>query len=302
MYNSKTNSYTQKSGVMIELKDIEFSYRKKGAPALTAVSAVIGPGVHLLAGENGAGKTTLLHLIAGLSRPQVGEVLIDGTSPAGGMPHDMGRTFLVEEGMQLPGKTIRGFAHLHSAFYPNFSAEAFTANLAAFGLSGDEPMKSQSLGNRKKAQLAYALALGVEVLLLDEPTNALDIESKATLRKLIASNITETQTLIISTHTVLELENMFDGGMILSRSRLVFAGTEEAVASRLAFKVSRAPLQEAIYSEIQPGRVLSICRADDMEETRVDWRLFYSALHSPKRSEIARVLMQDSPATANDED
>lgn len=277
---------------MIELRDIEFSYRKKGAPALTAVSAVIGPGVHLLAGENGAGKTTLLHLIAGVARPQAGEVIIDGTPAAGCKPRDMGRTFLLEEGMQLPGKTIRGFSHLHSGFYPNFSAEAFTSNLAAFGLSGEEPMKSQSLGNRKKAQLAYALALGVEVLLLDEPTNALDIESKTIFRKLIASNINEEQTLIISTHTVQELENMFDGGMILSRSRLVFAGTEEAVATRLAFKVSRAPLPDALYSEIQPGRVLSICHADDMEETRVDWRLFYSAMHSPKRSEIAQALMK----------
>ncbi len=277
---------------MIELRDIEFSYRKQGAPALTAVSAVIGPGVHLLAGENGAGKTTLLHLIAGVARPQAGEVMIDGTPAAGCKPRDMGRTFLLEEGMQLPGKTIRGFSRLHSGFYPNFSAEAFTSNLAAFGLSGEEPMKSQSLGNRKKAQLAYALALGVEVLLLDEPTNALDIESKAIFRKLIASNINEEQTLIISTHTVQELENMFDGGMILSRSRLIFAGTEEAVATRLAFKVSRAPLPDALYSEIQPGRVLSICLADDMEETRVDWRLFYSAMHSPKRSEIAQALMK----------
>ena len=138
-----------------------------------------------------AGKTTLLHLIAGVATPQHGEVLIDGTSPVSGKPSDMSRTFLIEEGMSLPGKTIRDFSHLHSHFYPNFSAEAFTANLAAFRLSGDEVMKSQSLGNRKKAQLAYALALGVDVLLLDEPTNALDIESKATLTRLIASNITE---------------------------------------------------------------------------------------------------------------
>ena len=276
---------------MIELKDIEFSYRKKGTPALTAVTAVIEPGVHLLAGENGAGKTTLLHLIAGLSQPQRGEVLIDGKSPASDRPSAMGRTLLLEEGMMLPGKTIRGFAHLHSRFYPAFSAEAFTANLAAFGLSGDEPMKSLSLGNRKKAQLSYALALNVDILLLDEPTNALDIESKATLRKLIASNLDERQTVIVSTHTVSELENLIDGAVILTRSRLIFAGSEDAVSSRLSFLVTRVPEPDALYSEIQPGRVLSITKADDCQETRVDWRLFYSALHSHRRTEIIKALI-----------
>lgn len=276
---------------MIELKDIEFSYRKKGKPALTAVTAVIEPGVHLLAGENGAGKTTLLHLIAGLSRPQHGEVLIDGKSPASDNPSDMGHTFLLEEGMMLPGKTIRGFAHLHSRFYPTFSAEAFTANLAAFGLSGDEPMKSLSLGNRKKAQLSYALALNVDILLLDEPTNALDIESKATLRRLIASNSSEHQTIIVSTHTVSELENLFDGAVMLTRSRLLFAGTEDAVSSQLSFRVTRAPEPGALYSETQPGRVLSISEASDCDETRVDWRLFYSALHSPQRAAIIKALI-----------
>lgn len=284
-YNSKT-----KSKAMIELKQIEFSYRKQVAPALTSINAVIGPGVHLLAGENGAGKTTLLHLIAGVATPQKGEVLIEGTSPTSGKPSDKGRTFLVEEGMSLPGKTIRVFSHLHSRFYPQFSAEAFTANLAAFGLSGDEVMKSQSLGNRKKAQLAYALALGVDVLLLDEPTNALDIESKATLKRLIASNITEGQTVIVSTHTVSELENLFEGALMLTRSRLVFAGTGDAVTSRLAFRVTRTPVAGALYSEIHPGRVLGIYPVDEDEETRVDWRLFYSALHSPARSDIAKAL------------
>ena len=62
---------------MIELKDIEFSYTKKGSPALSDVTAIIPPGVHLLAGENGAGKTTLLHIIAGIARPSSGECLIE---------------------------------------------------------------------------------------------------------------------------------------------------------------------------------------------------------------------------------
>lgn len=275
---------------MIELKDITFSYRKNGVHALEEVTAKIGPGVHLLAGENGAGKTTLLHIMAGLSRPSSGECLIDGVPAATNSPRYMGRTFLLEENMPFPGRNIRGFAATHSRFYPTFSPENFTANLAAFGQSGDEPFKSLSLGNRKKAQLAYVLALGVDVLLLDEPTNALDIESKETLRKIMARSITDEQTVIVATHTVSELERVFDGALMLTRSRLMFAGTEDAVTARLAFSVTRAPGPDALYHEIQPGRVLTIRRALPAEETRVDWRLLYSALHSPCRTAITNAL------------
>jgi len=283
---------------MIELRDIEFSYTKKGSPALSGVTATIQPGVHLLAGENGAGKTTLLHIMAGLAHPTAGECLINGQRAGADIPSEMSRTFLLEENTFFPAKTIRKFAHLHSRFYPGFSHETFLANLVAFGLSGDEPMKSLSLGNRKKTQLAYVLALGVDVLLLDEPTNALDIQSKQTLRRIIATSMRDGQTIMVSTHTVSELENLFDGALMLTRSRLLFTGAEEAVTARLAFEVSRVPDNDAIYSEIQVGRVLNILPAlPDDNPTRVDWRLLYSALHSPQRDEVLKALSQAVEST-----
>lgn len=278
---------------MIEIKDIEFSYSKKERPALSGINATIPPGVHLLAGENGAGKTTLLHIIAGLLHAQSGECLIDGIKSDTPNASKMGQVFLIEENMAFPYKSIRQFAKQHSRFYPNFSQEKFISNLLAFGLNGDEAMKSLSLGNRKKSQLAYALALGTKVLLLDEPTNALDIESKEVLRKLLVSSIDDDQTVIISTHTVSELENLYNGAIMLYRSSLVFAGSEEYVSERLSFEVTRVPDSEALYSEIQLGRVLSIYKADtDSDSSRIDWRLLYSALHSPQRTLILNELIR----------
>lgn len=275
---------------MIELKDITFSYTKKSVPALSEVTATVEPGVILLAGENGAGKTTLLHIIAGLARPTCGECIVDGVSSSTDIPSEMGRTFLLEERSYFPAKTIRRFSELHSRFYPGFSPELFLSNLMAFGLTGDEPMKSLSLGNRKKAQLAYSLSLGVDVLLLDEPTNGLDIESKDALRKTIAGSLRDGQTIIVSTHTVTELENLFDGVIMLSRSKLIYNGTEEDVSSKLAFEVSRIPEEEALYTEIQMGRVLNVLPALRDEPTRVDWRLLYSALRSPSGGVIRKIL------------
>lgn len=278
---------------MIELHDIVFSYRRKGLPALSEVTARIGSGVHLLVGENGAGKTTLLHLIAGVSSPTSGECKIDGTDSSSHKPSEMGKTFLLEENMFFPGNSIQDFAKLHSGFYPNFSEEKFLDNLNAFGLTGYEKFKHQSLGNRKKAQLSYVLALGVDVLLLDEPTNALDIQSKETLRKLLATSVDNNQTVIVATHTVSELENLFDGALILNKSHLLYSGTVEEVSQKLSFEVLRMPDPDALYQEIQVGRVLSISLANNSDnETKVDWRLLYSALHSAQRDNILKILTQ----------
>lgn len=275
---------------MIQLDNIDFKYSKKGNPVLVGITARIPSGVHLLAGENGAGKTTLLHILAGVATPTSGKCLVNDSDPASDNPTQKGNTFLVEENTSFPMKTIRKFAEAHSRFYPNYSARKFNANLVAFGLTGDEKLSSMSLGSRKKAILAYALALGVDTLLLDEPTNALDIQSREILRSLIISNLTENQTLIISTHTVSEFENLFDGGILLMGGRLAWSGTEEETAARLAFEKSRVADDEAIYSESSLGGISSILPAIPGEPTRVDWRLLYSGLHSPKCSEIMQQL------------
>lgn len=283
---------------MITLENVTYAYPKSMVPALKEVTATIEPGVVLLAGENGAGKTTLLNLIAGLAHPSEGECLIDGVPAASGKTGEMGKAFLLDERMFFPGKTIRQFAEMHSRFYPNFSNEKLLKALMAFGLTGDERMKSLSLGNLKKTQLAYVLALGVDVLLLDEPTNALDIESKMALRKIMASSVDENQTIIISTHTVTELDSLFDATVMLSHAALVYAGKEEDVSCRLSFEVGRLPHPEALYYEVQAGRVLNIVPADPDRPTKVDWRLLYSSLHSTAAQNIVNILnapLSDQP-------
>lgn len=277
---------------MIELNKVNFTYKGAKTPALSDITARVGKGLYLLAGENGAGKTTLLHVIAGLTHPQSGISKIDSHPSSTNNPADMADVFLLEDKMNFPGKTIRKFKNLHSRFYPNFSEVKFEENLKAFGQSGDEPMYSHSLGNLKKAQLSYALSLGVKVLLLDEPTNALDIEGRETLRKLIAKNICENQTIIVSTHTVTDLENLFDGAMIMQQSKLLFVGTEDNVAEKLAFEFSFQPDLDSLYSENFGGRYINIYPSDGHDETRVDWKALYMSLHSDKSQRIISQLQK----------
>lgn len=277
---------------MIEFKNISFTYDGSKIPALADINATLQPGLFLLAGENGAGKTTLLHVICGLAHPQQGECIVYGAEADSTLPTDMKNVFLLEENQYFPGKTIRNFANLHSRFYPNFSEKLFINNLQAFGLNGYEPLRTLSLGNRKKAQLAYVLALGVKVLLLDEPTNALDIEGRDIFRKLLVNTMASDQTVIVSTHNVPDLEKLFDGAIILQGSKLLFAGTEEQVAQRLALETSIQADPDALYSENQAGKFLNIYPAEKGQETRVDWRALYLALHYANSNEIYDYLSQ----------
>ncbi|MCM1449636.1 MAG: ABC transporter ATP-binding protein [Clostridiales bacterium] len=280
---------------MIELKDIKFSYNKGKSLALSDVSGTIGEGLYLLAGENGAGKTTLLHIIAGLAIPGEGKCTIDGVESGKNRAEYNGKVFLLEENMFFPGKTINEFARIHSIFYPTFSPERFRANLGEFGLTGDEKLRSLSLGNRKKAQLAYVLALGIEVVLLDEPTNALDIEGRNSLRKLLVRSVHEGQTVIVSTHTIGDLERLFEGAVIMQSSRILFAGTEDDVTAKLSFNSDRSYRPEALYSENNAGRYMSISRIEENDNdgsTRVDWRMLYMALHAPHSQDAVMEILQ----------
>ena len=83
-----------------------------------------------------------------------------------------------------------------------------------------------------------ALSMGTEVLLLDEPSNGLDIPSKIALRKSIAENITEEQTVIISTHQVKDLESIIDPIIILDHKGVLLNRSVEEISEKLHFSLS----------------------------------------------------------------
>ncbi len=274
---------------MITLRNLTYRYRK-GIEALTDVNADIPCGIHLLLGENGAGKTTLLHIIASLLSPTAGTCLIDGEPTIQRFPQLLEKLFILSDEMRFPGRTINEFKKVHSVFYPNFSEEMLQANLQEFGMTGDEQLDKLSLGTRKKAQIAYALALRTQVLLLDEPANGLDITTKKALRFMMARCIDETQTAIISTHTVWDFQNLFDGLLVLSRGKLIVAKSTVEISERITFVNSPIPPYEAIYMEQELGQFRSIVENTDGETSDINYTLLYSALQSDRRQDIINLI------------
>lgn len=285
---------------MIELKNLSFRYGHSFF-ALRDINATIPSGIHLLLGENGAGKTTLLQVIGGLLFPTIGECLIDGRDVASRRPEVMERIFFMPEDCVFPAKTINAFASMHSQFYPTFNADDLGRNLADFGMTGDEPVAGLSLGMRKRANLAYVLALHCPVTLLDEPANGLDINAKKSLRQMIMRNCGDEQTIIVSTHTVWDLEQLFDGVIVLRQGSMILSKAVYDIAERLSFVTSPGHYPGAWYEEVSMAGYRSIAsRNENDPETDVDFNLLYSALMGNNADMIINLI--NRPDNDNDTD
>lgn len=274
---------------MLQFVDLSYRYRS-GVEALTGVNASITPGIHLLLGENGAGKTTLLHLASALRFPTAGKVLVDGVSTTGRKPELMRRVFFLPDNLDFPQRSLKAFAGVHSKFYPNYNAERLESNLMSFGLTGNERFRSLSLGGRRKSAIAYALALGVDVLLLDEPANGLDIYSKEVLRRMIGMNVDDGQTVLVATHTVGDLETLYDGVMMFSHGHLLINASTDLLQNRLAFVTGSTPSVNALHYIQRAGLFRSVEASNGELETSIDFNLLYFALHGENSEAILKIL------------
>lgn len=262
---------------MILCDKLNYTYNT-GKKALVDINAAILPGLHLLMGENGAGKTTLLHVIGGLLIPQSGRCALDGSDVSLREPSTMRRVFFLADDMQWSAPTINALVKTHARFFPSFDERLLRSNLEAMGLTGAEGLRALSLGNRKKAAIAYALSLRTDVLLLDEPANGLDITGKKALQKIIMQSMTDTQTVIVSTHTVWDLKNLFESVMMVRHGRLVLNASIYEILEKLAFVFTPAPVPDALYAEEEMGGYRSIVPNDGSIESDINFTALYSAL------------------------
>lgn len=278
---------------MIQLHNISYTYRH-GIEAIVNASGEIGHGIHLLLGENGAGKTTLLHIISGLLYPSSGKCLINETNVDKRLPSTMQQIFLLTDDMQFPGRTINELRDIHATFYPRFNPEMLAENLAAFGMNGNEKLSKLSLGTRRKALIAYVISLRTQIILLDEPANGLDITAKKILRRMLARCVGDDQTVIVSTHTIWDLKDLFDSLLVISHGRLLVNRPTWEIAESLSFAASPLPFTEALYQEQEAGlfRAILPYSPDTTSYTDVDFNLLYSALMSPSAPKIISILSQ----------
>ena len=143
-------------------------------------------GCLLLTGPNGSGKTSLLRLLAGLSPPQTGQILRQG-SPIALDPaaHRSGLHFIGHQDALKPALTARENLDFWTAMQGGARAKAESA-LKAFRLSerADWPCRYLSAGEKRRLAMARLVATQAPLWLLDEPSTGLD---RAALEDLLAA-------------------------------------------------------------------------------------------------------------------
>ncbi len=270
---------------MITVKKLTYTYQGSRKRVFDNFSLTLnGNGIYGLLGKNGTGKSTLLYLISGLLRPNKGTVEIDGTPSFLRTPEMLADIFLVPEEFDMPEISLKQFVKLNSAFYPHFSQELLEECLHDFDVNPGSNLKSLSMGQKKKVFMSYALATNTKILLMDEPTNGLDIPSKSLFRKVIASHMDESRTLIVSTHQVHDIENLLDHIIIVDNSHVLLDASTSDITSRYAFRtIPTSDATSAIYAEPSLGRLNAILKHENGEpETQIDLELLFDAAISHK--------------------
>ena len=239
---------------MIEVENLSFSYGRRKSKVLEDFSMKLDKGsVYGLLGKNGTGKSTLLYLMAGLLRPQTGNVLYKGVDVKKRYPDTLQDMFLVPEEFALPNVSLKQYVKLNAPFYPNFSDELLNACLRDFDMNEDIHLGELSMGQKKKAFMCFALATNTSLLMMDEPTNGLDIPSKSQFRKVIASGMSDDKAVIISTHQVRDIDSLLDHVLILDGSKLLLNESVATICEKLYFAEQgmNEPTEGALY--VQPS-------------------------------------------------
>ena len=239
---------------MIEVENLSFSYGRRKSKVLEDFSMKLDKGsVYGLLGKNGTGKSTLLYLMAGLLRPQTGNVLYKGVDVKKRYPDTLQDMFLVPEEFALPNVSLKQYVKLNAPFYPNFSNELLNACLRDFDMNEDIHLGELSMGQKKKAFMCFALATNTSLLMMDEPTNGLDIPSKSQFRKVIASGMSDDKAVIISTHQVRDIDSLLDHVLIMDGSKLLLNESVSTICEKLYFAEQgmNEPTEGALY--VQPS-------------------------------------------------
>ena len=271
---------------MIQVENISFSYPGSKHQVFTDFSLNIeGNKIYGLLGKNGTGKSTLLYLMSGLMRSRKGSISIDGINSQERNPLLLQEIFMVPEEFELPAVSLDTYIRINEGFYPRFSREVLNSCLKDFDLPLSLHLKELSMGQKKKVLMSYALAAGTRYLFMDEPTNGLDIPSKSQFRRVVANNMGDDRTIIISTHQVHDVETLLDHILILCENRMLLDASTADICTQYSFELRPANEMDdsVIYAEpTLQGNAVVARRKEGQAETPINLELLFSAVAEKK--------------------
>ncbi len=202
---------------MLEARGLRKSFGDREALRGVSLSAGRGELVAVI-GPNGAGKTTLLSILAGIQRPDEGEVSRPA-SEIGWVPQQA-----AVYGKLTVAENLRLFARLEKVADTQAAVDRML-ELTGLGDRANDQVAELSGGNRQRVNIAIGLLGEQPVLLLDEPSAALDPRQRERVWEFVRSLADAGTTVIYSTHNIQEAERHAQRVLVIADGEAIFTGT-----------------------------------------------------------------------------
>jgi len=225
-------------GCGLSIVSIAKAYDKRQVLHDVSLDVARGEVVGLL-GPNGAGKTTCFYSVMGLVKPDEGRILLDGNDVTALPMYRraiLGLGYLPQETSIFRGLSVEeNIRAVLEVSEPDRDARAARLEqlLEEFGLAGlrESPAMALSGGERRRCEIARALAAEPSIMLLDEPFAGIDPISIADIRDLVKELKKRDIGVLITDHNVRETLDIVDRACIIYDGQVLFAGTPEALVA-----------------------------------------------------------------------
>ncbi|MFD5261280.1 ABC transporter ATP-binding protein [Bacillus wiedmannii] len=206
---------------MTELLKIENLWKRYGLKAvIRELNIEITEGKIIgLVGDNGSGKTTLLKMIAGLQHPSEGSITIAGKKV--GLETKEIVSFMSDKPVFDDWMTVKDSLFFYRDFYKDFDIQKAVDTIAEFKIPLEEKITALSKGMVEKLQIILTFSRKAKLYVLDEPLGGIDLVSREHVLELILQFYREDCTILISTHLINEVENIFDEVIFLKDGEIV---------------------------------------------------------------------------------
>ncbi|MBR5112858.1 MAG: ABC transporter ATP-binding protein [Clostridia bacterium] len=224
---------------MIEIKNLTKGY---GANiAVEDISLRVENGsVYGLVGFNGAGKTTLIKCVAGVYKPDAGQVLIDGadTFTCPGIRQKM--FYFSDEQWYPKYASLLKTAQFYAGYYPDYDFDMLDKLCGVFSLDKNAKLGSFSKGMLRQAIMIIGMSAKPSVLLLDEAFDGLDPAVRSRMNSMLLDYAAQTEcSVLISSHYLHEIADICDRVALINGRKIALeCSVDEAGADRCKFRLA----------------------------------------------------------------
>ncbi|MFA6800681.1 MAG: ABC transporter ATP-binding protein [Acholeplasmataceae bacterium] len=211
---------------LIEIIDVSKNYGS--TQALNHVNLQIDKGrVVGLLGPNGSGKTTLIKVLTGLLKQYEGQILINGEKISNRSKALI--SYLPDQIYFDKWMKISDAVSYFKDMYEDFNEDRFNQLMSSFRVEQRSLIRKLSKGNQEKLQLALILSRDAHIYIFDEPIGGVDPVVREIILSTIMHNHQPDALIILSTHQIYDVEELFDEVIFLKQGQIVLHENTKAL-------------------------------------------------------------------------